>query len=78
MRIEQFEDIEAWQLARELTREAKERKVTLNSEPVNAYGISKIQNYFFCSVPSFCCLDFSLSISSLNDELASISLNCAR
>ena len=41
MRIEQFEDIEAylrathrqaWQLARELTREANERKVTLNNE----------------------------------------------
>jgi len=32
MRIERFEDIVAWQLARELTREVKERKVTLNGE----------------------------------------------
>jgi hypothetical protein len=32
MRIERFEDIEAWQLARELTRKVKERKVTLNGE----------------------------------------------
>ena len=49
MRIEQFEDIEAWQLARELTRKVNERKRTLppaqraygpegtvNPEPVNA------------------------------------------
>jgi hypothetical protein len=32
MRIERFEDIEAWQLARELTRKVNERKVTLNGE----------------------------------------------
>jgi hypothetical protein len=50
MRIERFQDIEAWQLARELTHKVNERKVTLppaqraygpegtvNSEPVNAY-----------------------------------------
>jgi hypothetical protein len=30
MKIERFEDIEAWQLARELTRKASERNVTLN------------------------------------------------
>jgi len=44
MRIEQgehmsyppkFEDVKAWQLARELTRKVNERKVTLNPEPVN-------------------------------------------
>ncbi|MFH1930105.1 MAG: hypothetical protein ABIN18_00775 [Pseudomonadota bacterium] len=29
MRIERFEDIEAWQLARELTRKINARKVTL-------------------------------------------------
>ena len=34
MRIEQFEDIEAWQLARELTRKVNERKLTLNGEPL--------------------------------------------
>ncbi len=52
MRIERFEDIESWQLARELAREVNERKVTLppaqraygpegpvNSEPVNAYKL---------------------------------------
>jgi len=32
MIIERFEDIEAWQLARELTRKANERKTTLNGE----------------------------------------------
>jgi len=32
MKIERFEDIEAWQLARELTRKVNERKVTLNAE----------------------------------------------
>ena len=32
MRIERFEDIEAWQLAPELTRKVNERKVTLNGE----------------------------------------------
>lgn len=35
MRIERFEDIEAWQLARKLTRMVNERKLTLNSEPLN-------------------------------------------
>jgi hypothetical protein len=30
---ERFEDIEVWQLARELTRKVNERKVTLNGEP---------------------------------------------
>ena len=40
MRIERFEDIEAWQLAREITRKVNERKVTLNAEPVNAYDSS--------------------------------------
>jgi len=34
--------------------------------------------YFFCSVIGICCLDFSLATSSLNDEFASISSNCAR
>ena len=32
MRLERFEDIEAWQLVRELTRKVNERKITLNSE----------------------------------------------
>jgi hypothetical protein len=32
MRIEQFRNIKAWQLARELTREVNDRKVTLNGE----------------------------------------------
>jgi hypothetical protein len=32
MRIERFEDIEEWQLARELTRKAYEKKVTLNGK----------------------------------------------
>ena len=31
-RIERFKDIEEWQLARELTRNVNERKVTLNDE----------------------------------------------
>jgi hypothetical protein len=35
VRIERFEDIEEWQLARELTRKINERKVTLNLEPLN-------------------------------------------
>ena len=48
MRIERFEDIdppavwriEAWQLARELTRKVNERKVTLNPacHPCPQYG----------------------------------------
>ncbi len=29
MRLERFQDIEAWQLARELTRKVNERKITL-------------------------------------------------
>jgi len=33
MGIERFEDIEAWQLAREPTRKVNARKVTLNGEP---------------------------------------------
>jgi hypothetical protein len=33
MRIERFENIEAWQLARELTRKVNVKKVTLNGEP---------------------------------------------
>ena len=33
MRLERFEDIEAWQLVRELTRKVNERKTTLNGEP---------------------------------------------
>jgi hypothetical protein len=54
MRIERFEDIETWQLARELTRKAYEwkkktkfardfclkRKVPLNSEPLNAEPVN--------------------------------------
>jgi len=32
MKIERFEDIEAWQLARELTRKVSGRKETLNPE----------------------------------------------
>jgi len=32
MRIERFQDIEAWQLARELTSKVNERKITLNGE----------------------------------------------
>jgi len=30
---ERFKDIEAWQLARELTLKVNERKITLNGEP---------------------------------------------
>ncbi len=30
MKIERFEDIEAWQLARDLTRKVNGRRVTLN------------------------------------------------
>jgi hypothetical protein len=37
MKIERFENIEAWQLAQDLTRKVNGRKVTLNPEPVNAY-----------------------------------------
>ncbi len=33
MRIERFEDIEAWLLARDLTRKVNVRKETLNGEP---------------------------------------------
>ncbi len=33
MKIERFEDIEAWQLARELTRKVNARNLTLNAEP---------------------------------------------
>jgi hypothetical protein len=32
MKIERFEDIEPWQLARELTRNAYGRNLTLNAE----------------------------------------------
>jgi len=47
MRIDRFEDIEAWQLARELTRKINERKVTLNPasagnpEPLSPYRCLK-------------------------------------
>jgi hypothetical protein len=39
MKIERFEDIEAWQLARELTRKVYEstKKAALNGKPLNAY-----------------------------------------
>jgi hypothetical protein len=32
MRIERFEDIEAWQLTRQVTRKVNERKIALNGE----------------------------------------------
>jgi len=42
MRIERFEDIEAWQLARELTGKVKARNIILNpafsGKSVNAYN----------------------------------------
>ncbi|MBW1671827.1 MAG: hypothetical protein JRJ40_10605 [Deltaproteobacteria bacterium] len=33
--LPKFEDIEAWQLARELARKINGRKATLNHEPLN-------------------------------------------
>ena len=30
-----FENVEVWQLARELTRKVNEKKLTLNGEPLN-------------------------------------------
>ena len=40
MKVERFEDIGAWQLARELTHKVdkKSNPELLNSEPVNAYN----------------------------------------
>jgi rfaE bifunctional protein kinase chain/domain len=37
LRIERFEDIKGWQLARDLTRKFIERKATLNPKPLNLY-----------------------------------------
>ena len=41
MKIEQFEDIEAWQLARELTR--KVYRLTKKPESAKDYGLKRLQ-----------------------------------
>jgi len=43
MRIGRFEDIEAWQLAREITRKVNDRKVTL---PEAGKPESRVQSRF--------------------------------
>ena len=52
MKIERFEDIEAWQLARELTRKVDKKSIPepLNSEPLNAYEYSRKETFEKCSI----------------------------